>query len=365
MILAGISQDLLIRCHNTLIDCEQFNTHALLQSVFVTRELIIFRDSLRQTDSKAQRVSETISFLLDKKLNDGRLVFPIFLEMLCELHSHDDFRYRKLKELCLDVKNKLSEVDVVDVPFVIVAMTRDEATALFEETVFDRPDVAPSERSAFRSFKETLQVRENAVWISRYTGDRNQWNPLVGQNQTIRTMILESSDWLNTNVQLQSNLPLIRPLFLSQDFLSENDEERVTTWEQLSQLVCVIITDAISLFHPLIYRKMLQSEMSSNHQTAMGILILPPKANSTNVFIEQEIQERLQRAFARFDQFNDNLCNFEVNRQRNLRKWLINILPELTEKIQDIPDNNARIWMRKKIEQIYGISKLISGKREL
>ncbi len=353
------SPEMLLKCHNVLIECNQFDSDRSLQAVFITNELTIFRDFLPQTDSKAQRVSETILFLLDKKLRDGRLVFPIFLEMLCKLHSPDDFRFRKLKELCSDIKKELSEVDIVDIPFVIVAMTRNEATALFEETVFERPDVAPSERLTFRAFKETLQESENAVWISRYFEDRNQWNPHVGIEQTIRTMILEASDWLNTNVQAQSNSFLIRPLFLSQDFLGEDDKERVNTWEQLSQLVCVIIVDAISLFHPLIYRKLLQSEMSSNHQTAMGILILPPKANSTNVFIEQEIQKRLQRASARFDQFNDNLCNFEVNRQRNFRIWLINILPELAEKIQTIPDYDARTWMGKKIEQIYGISEII------
>jgi hypothetical protein len=163
-----LTQELYARCRATLLKCGEFDSHASLQAVFVTAELTLYRDGLPTTSRKNERVSETIGYLLPKRLSDGRSVLPVFLTALCARYNSGDELHDELGKRCSEAEQELDRVRIIDVPFIIAAMTHDEATDLIAGTVFDNPTVAPVERTRFREFREALHEHGIADLLSHY-----------------------------------------------------------------------------------------------------------------------------------------------------------------------------------------------------
>lgn len=96
-----------VRLQEVLIQCDEFKSDAALQAVFVTTELGPFQGGLPQASSKSQRVSFTVEYLLDKHLEDGRPVLPIFLKALRNRRSTADGQYSDLSKLGEEVEAAL------------------------------------------------------------------------------------------------------------------------------------------------------------------------------------------------------------------------------------------------------------------
>ena len=88
--LEALPKELDASLHKTLLKCDEFESHNSLSAVFVTEELVNFKDGLPQVGNKRDRVSQTIAYLLRKRLNDNRPVLPIFLAALRNKHQHGD-----------------------------------------------------------------------------------------------------------------------------------------------------------------------------------------------------------------------------------------------------------------------------------
>ncbi len=353
-----LTQELYTRCRVTLLKCREFDDDTSLRTVFVS-ELRIYRDRLPQTHTKEDRVDQILDHLVQEHVRGNRLVLSLFLAKLRDrLHQGEALR-EELDELCGAVKQELKKLDHTDIPFVVIAMTAQEAQALIDETVFNNPTVAQAEHEAFRQLKAVFPDEDITGWLDHYAEDRDGWQPLACPGQTIQDIISKTAGSHNQNVATTPNLSLIHPQFFSADFLSPDNKKRIETWEYLSQTGCVMIIDAITLFHPLIYRQLLQSELSSNRNVAIAMLVLSPEANQ---LIEQELESRLQRAFARFDRYDDKLCQLDVGQQRDLRRWLIAALPEMAQKTHLTLHPNGRQMMQQRVSQTHGMGSIISGR---
>lgn len=72
--------DLLQEVRKIFLGCDEFDSGTALRTLFVTRELIPFRDRLPGTNNKAARVDLTIQFLLSQNLTNGTpIIFPFIL----------------------------------------------------------------------------------------------------------------------------------------------------------------------------------------------------------------------------------------------------------------------------------------------
>lgn len=353
------TQEFYARCRITLLKCREFDEHALLQAVFVS-ELRIFRDGLPQTATRENRVDQTLDYLERLYERGNRLVLPSFLTKLQQRCQPGDVLRDELAQLCADVEQALRRLDYLDLPVVIVTMTHQEASDLINETAFATPDVAPAEQAKFQQLKAVFPENEIAAWLAHYAEEREDWKPYTQPQHTIRSLILDTMRRQH-DPQAGLNGPLIRPHFLSSDFLTPDDQQRLDTWDHLSKSGCVMIVDAISLFHPVIYRRLLQSEMSSNPQVALALLILAPEAHQVNVLIEQELKERLQRAFARFVRYRDGLCVLDMNREHHLPRWLNDKLPEVAKKMCLTPHFANRQMMQQRVTETHGMGQIISG----
>ena len=88
--MTGLPSDLYRRCRDALLRCGEFDTNAALRTVFITPELIPFRDGLPEATAKAARVDAALDYLLPKQLSDGRAVLPLFLAALAERYDPAD-----------------------------------------------------------------------------------------------------------------------------------------------------------------------------------------------------------------------------------------------------------------------------------
>lgn len=361
----ALPQELYNRCRATLLKCGQFDSQASLQAVFVTAELVLYRDGLPMSSSKNERVSKAIDYLLPKRLSDGRPVFLVFLAALRDRYNPGDELHDELKKRCSEVEQELDKVEVIDIPFVVVAMTNDEAVHLISEAVFDNPTVAPVERARFQQFREALQEHGITDLLPHYGEFREDWKPHVCQQSTIHEIVLGIAGLINQQRSETPGLSLIYPRPFSAGFFAEDEDTRLETWDQLGQLGCVIIVDSISAFHPMLRRILLSSEMGSNERAAM--LVLSPVNSSAipvNQLIEQEISLQMQRAFARFSKNLDRLCEIGIGDLRAFQRWLFAILPEAATIVQNQrPNPSNRSIIRERMGEPLGMEQLIFGQR--
>lgn len=328
----SLSDDLANRCRTVLLKCDEFESNASLRAVFVTPELAPFRSSLSEADNRGSRVDMCLAFLMDKQINDGRLAFSFFLAVLRGRRFPSDYLYGELEDLENQVSQEPGQIKVVDIPFVILAMTLLEAGGLFNETVFDNPEVAPAARLRFRQFKEALEEHNITDLISHYGERREDWKPFISQEQTIYDLIMSAMDRIKGQASSPSS-PWIKPIFRSESFFDQ--AEHAPVWRELRQLGCVMIIDAVSLFHPTLRQMLIQSGTSSNNQVAIFVFspisVCSLKVNS---LIEEEMVRQLQPAFERFHQDLDQRCEVGVGGERALQRWLYAIMPEELEVMQ-------------------------------
>jgi len=89
-----LSSELYQQCRNVLLKCSEFDTFEQLKSVFITSELKPYQDDLPQANSSSKLVDLFLSYILDKKLDDGRYVFPLFLQVLAiRYHPPDELHF--------------------------------------------------------------------------------------------------------------------------------------------------------------------------------------------------------------------------------------------------------------------------------
>jgi len=362
--MVGLSHNLIKRCRITLLKCEYFDNHVKLSTVFVVDELAYLKRGIPETATKNDRVNATIEYLLGKSSTDGRPAFSIFLAALRDLYEPDDVLCTELDALRSEIEDELNKAETIAIPVVIGAMTREEATALFSEAVFDDPSVAPIERERFQTFSRSLSEHGVADLAFSYGDHRETWKPHTNSEQHIDSVVYEIARRINEIRRGLPGLPLIVPQFLSSEFLGDNATKRHQIWNEVGRSGAVVIIDAVSLFHPALRQKLSQSTISSNLHAA--ILVVSPISVVTtrvNQLIENLIGSQMEMAFSRFDSHLDRLCEIGVGDLRTLQRWLYAILPEEVDIVQKQRPNpsNQRIIRERMAREPRGMDSVIFG----
>lgn len=367
--MVSIPENFYHRCRNVLLQCSEFDSNDSLRSIFVTDKLNPFRDSLPEATSKNDRVAFCLDYLRQKRSSKGEQILLIFLEVLRNRQA-DELR-EELEELCSLVEQEFNQEfnneNEIAVPFVIVAMTRDEATNLIEGNILNNNGVAPIERQRFHQIKGELAANGIADLLSHYGEDRENWKPYIEQTEneqyTIKNIVSKITKRINEDEERQNLRRRLKAKFYSAAFFESDTNRRIKTWEELEQAGCILIVDAISLFHPLLRNSLLQSNLSGAKNVPM--LVRSPincSAIPANQLIEQQISLEMQRAFARFDKHLDWLCEFDVGNMRTLQRRLFAILDKGIDSFkgkQPHPDNPNR--MRETIGEAKGYNKVLFG----
>lgn len=101
-------EDLLKRCRDLFIACDQFNSHEDLQTVFAA-DLETFKGGLPEATNRRSRVSQTLDYLLPRRLRDQRPALVLFIRALQALHEAGDDLQAQLAELATEVEQELSK----------------------------------------------------------------------------------------------------------------------------------------------------------------------------------------------------------------------------------------------------------------
>jgi len=254
-------------------------------------------------------------------------------------------------------------VSAIGLPFVIFAMIDQEVDELMSGRVFDRATVAPIDRQDFDHLRDELRRHDLDDTAQFYDAVREDWRPPIANGLTIRDALGEVIEKLNQQRRQIPGMPIIRPQFFSTDFLSDDTDWRNKTWTLLENLGCVLVIDAISMFHPLLRSQLERSELSSKPRTS-AIFVLPISTNGMPVarFVERHIEQHMPRAFNRFAMQFDMLCELGSGDIRNVKRWLFSVMPEVAIKAQGgraEPENRAAL--REALGSPAGVGKVVTG----
>lgn len=353
--MAGLPQKLYSKCFSTLKLCSEFDEDEDLRSNFITPELLPLKDSLPQASTKHKRVGKTIGFLLEQSLSKNAPLLPHFIDILVDRY-HGDHLQLELSNLHIEI-TKFFEEDFhitsstnsssVELPFIILSMTGAEARALFDETAFDDRLVSGMDKDQFLLFKDAL-IQSGLIpdrdLICCYDDSRDNWKPANSEkkmsnavNEVIGSICIE---------RVRSGEPPICPKFLSDRFFNEEEPERVDIWDEVGETGCILIIDAISLFHPRLRFMLSNSGLGSKNNIA--IIIISPLnsyANSVNGCIEDIIKTRMELVFSRFSKKFDKLCEIGIGNTIALQRWLYAAIPDEARVVTKLEPN----WKSKEV----------------
>lgn len=329
------SQELILWCREVFLKCGEFASHDSLQAIFVTSELRPIKDDLPHCKTKKERVDQTIFYLLSQRLSGNRQVFPYFLDALKLRYAPMQQTYQDLQEL----HDKFSEVfsDKIIVPFVVAAMIKSEAENLVEGNTLE-------EKEQFEKFHQTLKSLKLGNLSSYYNENRESWKPPFSSNRSIKKIINETIDSINSRYRKPEQLPDIHPLFLTDDFFSDDVDIRRNRLKILRQSGGVLIMDAISMFHPSVFNKVKGSDFGSKNQVAL--LFLSPydsAIHEVNRLIENLLEQEMETAHTRMTADWDLACEMAFGGLRNLKRWLCAVLPEMSKRIAKEEPNREKL----------------------
>lgn len=97
--MSGIPESLLNELREVLLRFEQFGSNESLKVVFVDRRINVWHHEIPETNSVANRVDQTINFFQERKNTDGKSGLILFLKVLQDKISDNDYRYQELDDL--------------------------------------------------------------------------------------------------------------------------------------------------------------------------------------------------------------------------------------------------------------------------
>jgi hypothetical protein len=170
-----------------------------------------------------------------------------------------------------------SSIATIEVPFVIFAMTREEANELVSGAVFSDPRVKPIARQHFTELTATLERSGLTEIVNHYGSTRDQWRPQITYPATIRDTVVEIVGLVNKLRQAENpGESMIFPRFYSEEFLSDNESGRLDMHDWLRQTGFILIVDAISMFHPLLRDEKLKPDEVGGNDLVSIVIVSPP-----------------------------------------------------------------------------------------
>lgn len=222
----------------------------------------------------------------------------------------------KILDLWADLKNKPFQKKYVDIPVVVLAMEKDEAINLFD-----------SNDKCFNEIKETFSKNGIKALLSQYAEKRDDWKPVNFEGKTIKEIIGNLIEDINSHRMKNQSTEYFRPRFVSDQFFNEDIDIRDTTRDELVDLKGIVVVDCISLFHADIREIFFYYEIGSEANVAiLGIKPLNTRILQAHKAMEKKVMLFMPQPFNRFSKKFDETCEFGAYSLMSLERWLFKIL---------------------------------------
>ena len=166
---------------------------------------------------------------------------------------------------------------------------------------------------------------------SHYGESRNDWQPLVGNGRTIKTLIEEMAVVENE----RSDVP-IWPRFYSDELFSKDGIRRLNAFNQFTEKGGILIVDAVSLFYDQLRTILTSSSLWARHTAIMVLHPLGMDRFETSASIVGEggilRKEEFILPFGRFDTHEFN-CDVAVSDIWHVKRWLALVLPVTRDQV--------------------------------
>jgi V8-like Glu-specific endopeptidase len=269
---------------------------------------------------------------------------------------------KKIFEVWPELRQNLDKPEFVEIPIVIVAMTKKEAESIFNDSNHN------GELSKFHDFKKSFINHDVSKWLSHYSENRENWQPHACSEGTICDVIWDIVDEINYLLRQDPNQKFIRPKFVSKEFFDEEDEDKQDNiWSDIREFGGIIIVDAVSVFHPNIQKIASRSEVFSHRK--VSVLVINPLntlAVEANRLIEEETRSCMRQFFTRFAKRFEESCELGVSSIQSIERWLYNILPktaEFADEYQSDPNTLLKFRRQSGDPPRHGYSNYIAGRR--
>lgn len=224
----------------------------------------------------------------------------------------------------------------VGLPFVVIAMTRNEAMELHQSLESLEEDYGRLILQPFHEVQAVLEPHCTIPFVEHYASTREEWKPFLGSEHPATMVIEDVVQYLNDVNPPHLRGRRIKPQYYSFDPLISGEEELRYIYREIAQTGCVVIVDEFSMFHPRVRTAYFKSPLSSSEHVAL-VTVSPfdPQSLAPNQVLERELRQSLADAFDRFMHELDPQCEFGIGDEHHLRRWLHRSLPETLHTLRE------------------------------
>lgn len=246
---------------------------------------------------------------------------------------------KTIVEICPLLKPDNDNVATVEIPFIVLAMTKPQARELLDGKIFEDPEVTPSTGIRFNNHKNLLADDGINDLQQLYENSPEEWKPYEYGEIDIEQIIWQTLNHHNQEHRSPAD-PVLIPKFFTNDFFSNTESYQIAK-KMFEKKGGVIVIDAISLHHPQIYKRLSGSGLLANDK--VGVLILSPLSKNmrqSNNLVEEVIRSNMDYAFDRFAIKCDPSCEIAIGDARIFKRWFINTLHKISAENQGMQERN-------------------------
>jgi hypothetical protein len=232
------------------------------------------------------------------------------------------------------LKRKNSEAKI---PIVVFAMNEKEAEELETENIFKNDLASPNDSSNYQKLLIELGHLGIKDWKLNYKCSRDEWIPYsrsIPINNIISNIVSEFNQRREKEGKSQVWADLV-----SDKFIDEDSE----IWEKLNECGGIVILDPISLFHPILKQKLINSGVIN--QKKVGILLLSSMnhlEHPINKILRDMTYNEMRNIVSNYEKKYNSLCEIGIGDNHTFQRRLFSILFDEAEITKDCYQENNR-----------------------
>lgn len=275
-------------------------------------------------------------------------------QLLTQVSSERSEKYTLYKRSLTGGHN---ENRLVQVNFVVVAMTQAEAGQLLE-------DPGTYARNGFQEFSGIPEYVHDL--LGHYKTERDKWEPHSCPESSIIQIIEDTFTRLQPQIIRSVNNSeqtiVLEPCFYSQDFLTN-----MTLWTNLKNLGCIVIVDTVSLFHNKVWEAFIQTGISQSDRNTVSMLMLAPinlASHPVHRLMTNMVRENLKKGFQKFaEEWN---LSFEFGNADKvfLQRWISAMLHRFAEQTLGAMDEESGNLIEQRIPVRGSVNRLVMQRQQ-